>query len=126
MPTPEQVAQRLIDERNAGQNARVQQLREAIRPVERAVALFVASLWPGIGEAHVRAREQEERRRNEEEIAARRREDEERKKREEEERKTKEGEATGDSEKGEASTANAPDTSAEDTQKMENAVGTAS
>lgn len=126
MPTPEQVAQRLIDERNAGQNARVQQLREAIRPVERAVALFVASLWPGIGEAHVRAREQEERRRNEEEIAARRREDEERKRREEDERKTKEGEATGDSEKGEASTANPPDTSAEEVQKMENAVGTAS
>jgi hypothetical protein len=78
MPTPEQVAQRLIDQHNERQNARVRQVRELVRPVERAVALFVASLWPGVGEAHVRAREAEERRRNEEEIAARRREEEER------------------------------------------------
>jgi hypothetical protein len=57
-------------------------LREQIRPVERAVALFVASLWPGIGEAHVRAqrelREQEERRAAEAEVEARRRVEEER------------------------------------------------
>jgi hypothetical protein len=74
MPTPEQVAQRLLHE-NAAQNRGW--LREQIRPVERAVALFVASLWPGIGEAHVRAqrelREQEERRAAEAEIEARRR-----------------------------------------------------
>ena len=74
MPTPEEVAQRLLDE-NADQNRGW--LREQIRPVERAVALFVASLWPGIGEAHVRAqrelREQEERRAAEAEVEARRR-----------------------------------------------------
>ncbi|KAK4550450.1 hypothetical protein LTR36_000028 [Oleoguttula mirabilis] len=73
MPTPEQVAQRLVHQRNAQANARVGQLRELVRPVERAVALFVASLWPGVGEAAVRAREDEERRRNEEEVAGRRR-----------------------------------------------------
>lgn len=74
MPTPEQVAQRLLHE-NAAQNRGW--LHEQIRPVERAVALFVASLWPGIGEAHVRAqrelREQEERRAAEAEVEARRR-----------------------------------------------------
>ena len=74
MPTPEEVAQRLINE-NGDQNRGW--LREQIRPVERAVALFVASLWPGIGEAHVRAqrelREQEERRAAEAEVEARRR-----------------------------------------------------
>ncbi len=79
MPTPEQVAQRLLNE-NAEQNRGW--LREQIRPVERAVALFVASLWPGIGEAHVRAqrelREQEERRAAEAEVEARRRAEEER------------------------------------------------
>ncbi|KAK4899618.1 hypothetical protein LTR27_002884 [Elasticomyces elasticus] len=56
MPTPEEVARRLIDERR---NGRQQQWREFVRPVERAVALFVASLWPGIGEAHVRDQERE-------------------------------------------------------------------
>ena len=75
MPTPEQVAQRLIDERNQQRNARVAQLRELVRPVERVVALFVATLWPGVGEAHVQAREADERRRAEEEVAARRREE---------------------------------------------------
>jgi hypothetical protein len=74
MPTPEQVAQRLLDD-NAAQNRGW--LREQIRPIERAVALFVASLWPGIGEAHVRAqreaREAEERRAAEAEVEARRR-----------------------------------------------------
>ena len=78
MPTPEQVAQRLLNE-NADQNRGW--LREQIRPVERAVALFVASLWPGIGEAHVRAqrelREQDERRAAEAEVEARRRAEEE-------------------------------------------------
>ncbi|KAK4556778.1 hypothetical protein LTR86_006349 [Recurvomyces mirabilis] len=86
MPTPQQVAQRLLDERNQAQNARVRRLREYIRPVERAVALFVASLWPGIGEAHVRAREEEERRRRDEaEVAERKRQEDERKAAEERE-----------------------------------------
>ncbi|KAK5727820.1 hypothetical protein LTR17_012478 [Elasticomyces elasticus] len=87
MPTPEQVAQRLIDERrNGGQ----QQWREFVRPVERAVALFVASLWPGIGEAHVRDQEREvQRARDEAEVEGRRRE-EEAKKAEEEVKKAEE------------------------------------
>lgn len=87
MPTPEQVAQRLMAERQQ----RGGWLREQIRPVERAVALFVASLWPGIGEAHVRAREAEERRVAEEEAARRAREEEDRGRREEEEKTKREG-----------------------------------
>lgn len=103
MPTPEQVAQRLIDRRNEQQNARLQQVRELVRPVERAVALFVASLWPGIGEAHVQAREAEERRVAEEEVAARSREEEERERVEaerveKEEGAGKEGEGSADAE----------------------------
>lgn len=95
MPTPEQLAQRLLDEdaraREQARDQRLQWLRGRVRPVERAVALLVASLWPGVGEAYVRAREQEERRRAEEEIAARRREEEERQKKEEEEKQKDEG-----------------------------------
>jgi len=73
-------------------------LREFVRPVERAVALFVASLWPGIGEAHVREQEAEvQRRRDEEEVAGRRREEEAR--RVEEEREKERG---GEGEKGSA------------------------
>ncbi|KAI6830841.1 hypothetical protein KC332_g2187 [Hortaea werneckii] len=101
MPTPEQVAQRLLNERQQRQNAQVGRLREIIRPIERAVALFLASLWPGIGEAAVRAREDEERRRNEEEVARQRAAEEERVRKEEEEKKavednekTTEGEAS--------------------------------
>ncbi|EGP90643.1 uncharacterized protein MYCGRDRAFT_107949 [Zymoseptoria tritici IPO323] len=96
MPTPEQVAQRLIDEANRARgdarNGRVQWVRERLRPVERSVALLVASLWPGVGEAYVRAREEEDRRRAEAEVAARRSEEEERKKREDEEKARAEGE----------------------------------
>ncbi|KAK5166659.1 uncharacterized protein LTR77_008203 [Saxophila tyrrhenica] len=88
MPTPEQVAQRLLHEEAERDRARGGRgwLREQVRPVERAAALFVASLWPGIGEAHVReqrrAREEAdaERRRVEGEEAERRREAEEREK----------------------------------------------
>ncbi|KAK4505814.1 hypothetical protein PRZ48_003779 [Zasmidium cellare] len=95
MPTPEQLAQRLLDEdaraRDQARDQRLQWVRERIRPIERAIALLVASLWPGVGEAYVRAREQEERRRAEEEIAARRREEEERQKKEEAEKQKNEG-----------------------------------
>ncbi|PPJ49698.1 hypothetical protein CBER1_02872 [Cercospora berteroae] len=87
MPTPAQVAQRILEEDRQQRNNRLAWIREQIRPAERAVALLVASLWPGVGEAYVRALEAEERRRNEEEIAARRREEEERQKREEDEKK---------------------------------------
>ncbi|KAI5367536.1 Putative Ubiquitin-like domain-containing protein [Septoria linicola] len=96
MPTPAQVAQRLLDEDRQQRNHRLSWLREQIRPAERAVALLIASLWPGVGEAYVRALEAEERRRNEEEVAARRREEEERQRREEEEKQKAEGNATND------------------------------
>ncbi|EME47877.1 hypothetical protein DOTSEDRAFT_69715 [Dothistroma septosporum NZE10] len=93
MPTPAQVAQRLLDQeqrrRDANRDQRWRWLREQVRPAERAVALLVASLWPGVGEAYVRAREQEARRLAEEEVAARRREEEEERQREEEEEKAK-------------------------------------
>ncbi|KAI7165883.1 hypothetical protein D0869_10767 [Hortaea werneckii] len=91
MPTPEQVAQRLLHERQQQRNAQVGRLREIVRPIERAVALFLASLWPGIGEAAVRAREDEERRRNEEEVARQRAAEEERVRKEEKEKKAAEG-----------------------------------
>ncbi len=85
MPTPEQVAQRLLNEQAERNQDRRGWLREQIRPVERAAALFVASLWPGIGEAHVR----EQRRLREEADAERLREEGERERvrREEEEEK---------------------------------------
>lgn len=59
------------DAQQPGQNQpAVQQhgaIRQILRPAERALALFVASLWPGIGERTVTARrEQEERQRREE------------------------------------------------------------
>lgn len=49
-------------------------LRQTFRPVERALALFLASLWPGIGERTVAARRAEEERiaRDEREEAQRR------------------------------------------------------
>ncbi|KAK3705264.1 hypothetical protein LTR37_013425 [Vermiconidia calcicola] len=92
MPTPQQVAQRLLEDRN---RVRRNWWRERVRPVERAVALFVASLWPGVGEAHVRAREEEQRRVQEEEVAAATRVEEEAR-----ERVRREGEGKGKAEKG--------------------------
>lgn len=42
-------------------------IRQALRPAERALALFIASLWPGVGERTVTAmREEEDRQRREE------------------------------------------------------------
>lgn len=84
LPTPEELAQRLIAQRE--QQGPAGWLREQIRPVERAAALFVASLWPGIGEAHVRARRELEERRAASEEAARR------ERMEMEERRTREAE----------------------------------
>lgn len=74
MPTPEEVARRLMEERRRGESEWVRWGRERVR----AVVLLLASLWPGVGEAFVRAREAEERRLLEEEAAAegRRREEE--------------------------------------------------
>nr|POE69027.1 hypothetical protein CFP56_77270 [Quercus suber] len=67
-PTPEEVAQRLLDAQNDQNRDRLQRLRELVRPIERVMALFIASLWPGIGEERVRLQEAEERRAREEEV----------------------------------------------------------
>jgi len=81
LPSPQETARRLVGEaRNRDWVAR------RVREVERTVALFVASLWPGVGENVVRV--QEQRRREEERV----REEEERKRREEEK---KNGEDSG-------------------------------
>ncbi|KAJ9629940.1 hypothetical protein H2203_002325 [Taxawa tesnikishii (nom. ined.)] len=52
------------------------QWRQVLRPAERALALFVASLWPGIGERHVAARRAAENERRRLEEAERTREEE--------------------------------------------------
>lgn len=52
--TPQEAAERLLQER---ERQDVSFVRQSIRRVERAVALFVASLVPGVGERHIAARE---------------------------------------------------------------------
>ena len=52
-PTPQAAAARLLHERERRDTG---VLREQIRRVERAVALFVGSLVPGFGERHIAAR----------------------------------------------------------------------
>jgi hypothetical protein len=71
--TPEEAARRLLQQR---QNARAGWVRESMRTIERSFAIFVASLWPGIGERMVHAQE--------ERIRAERAAEEERQKQEEE------------------------------------------
>ncbi|XPS98597.1 hypothetical protein M3J09_007795 [Ascochyta lentis] len=56
--TPEEAARRLLQQQRAGQFSWA---RDAMRTLERGVALFVASLWPGIGERMVHAQEERER-----------------------------------------------------------------
>ena len=75
-PSPEQAAQRLLEQRRAQGEHVVQHL---FRRAERAIALFLASLAPGVAERHIQARdaaeaarqlhqrEREERERNERE-----------------------------------------------------------
>lgn len=53
-PTPQEAAERLLQERERQDGNFV---RQSIRRVERAIALFVASLVPGVGERHIAARE---------------------------------------------------------------------
>lgn len=53
--TPEEAARRLVQQR---QEQRFGSIRETMRTIERAFALFVASLWPGIGERMVQAQEE--------------------------------------------------------------------
>ncbi|KAL9103688.1 MAG: hypothetical protein Q9163_001282 [Psora crenata] len=50
-PTPQEAAQRLLEQQNDSV------VRQGLRRIERAVALFVASLVPGVGERHIAARE---------------------------------------------------------------------
>ncbi|KAH7406830.1 hypothetical protein DE146DRAFT_648559 [Phaeosphaeria sp. MPI-PUGE-AT-0046c] len=53
--TPEEAARRLLQQH---QNQRFGWVRESMRTVERSFAIFVASLWPGIGERMVHAQEE--------------------------------------------------------------------
>ena len=53
-PTPQESAERLLQER---ERQDVSFVRQSFRRVERAVALFIASLVPGVGERHIAARE---------------------------------------------------------------------
>lgn len=69
MPTPEEHARRLLREH---QNQNPSFVRGILRSVEQAVALFLASLIPGVGERHVRAREEARRIVQEEEERRRR------------------------------------------------------
>lgn len=55
-PTPEQAAARILRQNQERQNHGI--VRDTIFRVERAMALFLASLVPGVGERHVRAREE--------------------------------------------------------------------
>lgn len=77
-------------------------IRERIRVAERAVALFVASLWPGLGERMVRAREERvaAERREEERVAA---EEQARAQAEAKEEEEKEGEAQANGEAAQGS-----------------------
>lgn len=82
--TPQEAAERLLQERER-QDGNF--LRQSMRRIERAIALFVASLIPGVGERHIAAREaaeaarqaeireREEQARREEEAAAKRQEE---------------------------------------------------
>lgn len=63
--TPEEAAARILRERAAAQQrhreANPNVLRDLFYRVEQAVALFLASLVPGVGERHVAAREEQRR-----------------------------------------------------------------
>lgn len=78
--TPEEAARRILQQR---QDQRFGWIRESMRGVERAFALFIASLFPGVGERMVHAQEERER---QERVAAQ----EERQRQEEEARKRQE------------------------------------
>jgi hypothetical protein len=80
--TPEEAARRLLQQRR---DQRTGWIRDSFRTVERSFAIFVASLWPGIGERMVHAQE--------ERVRAERAAEEERVRVEEEERKKREEEA---------------------------------
>ncbi|KAG9376045.1 Ubiquitin family protein [Pyrenophora tritici-repentis] len=56
--TPEEAAQRILQQRR---DQRFGWVRDSMRTVERAFALFIASLFPGVGERMVHAQEERER-----------------------------------------------------------------
>jgi hypothetical protein len=91
--TPQQMAERLLQERRAQQSP----IRRALTQAERSTALFLASLVPGVGERQIAAREEAERRQREQEETARREE-------EERERQRLEAESSRTDENGQDST----------------------
>ena len=54
-PNPREMADRLMRERDGQQGGSI--IRRNLRRVERATALFIASLVPGVGERHIAARD---------------------------------------------------------------------
>ena len=64
VPTPHQAAERLLREHERRDGSII---RQNLRRLERALALFVASLVPGVGERHIAARDAAEAARREEE-----------------------------------------------------------
>lgn len=106
--TPEQTARRLLRQHEQ-QNPNV--LRDAFYRVEQAVALFLASLIPGVGERHVAAREEARREEERDRAEERAREEEEKKRLEEQQKeKEKEGQSAAGGESSKA--ASAPGTAA--------------
>lgn len=86
--TPEEAARRILQQQR---NNQFGWARDGFRTLERGVALFVASLWPGIGERMVHAQEERERL---ERVAA----SEERERQEEEQRRAEEARQSGEKE----------------------------
>lgn len=63
VPNPQQAAERLLREREQRDGSI---MRQYLRRAERAIALFIASLVPGVGERHIAARDAAEAARREE------------------------------------------------------------
>ncbi|KAF1914552.1 hypothetical protein BDU57DRAFT_297531 [Ampelomyces quisqualis] len=87
--TPEEAARRLLQQH---QDQRTGWIRSSFRTAERSFAIFVASLWPGIGERMVHAQEERVRAERAAEEQRVRLEEEETKKRQEEAQKLQHGE----------------------------------
>lgn len=109
--TPEEAARRLLQQH---QNRRFGMLREFLHTVERSFAIFIASLWPGIGERMVHAQEERVRAERAAEEERRAQAEEAQRQSEEEKRKEEAGESstTGEpasSSKGKERAAVAPD-----------------
>jgi hypothetical protein len=92
-PSPEETARRLVEQQQA-QNRNW--IRERARQVERTIALFVASLWPGVGEGLVQAQERAENERRIAEETRAREEEEARKSKEDAEKEKNEMEKTSE------------------------------